>query len=135
MAKGVGSYVRKCDRETIMAMPDCYYCGKSSGYFELDHIVPPQKGGRPHISNYLKACNSCNASKNDKLLQDWLIHCIIKRDENFIKTKGYLYRLANSVRRKSFENTSWLLNKISTGMAYHSMACYRIGKIKSLING
>ena len=38
----------------------------------IDHIEPRNKGGRNIISNIVWSCRSCNSSKNDKDLEEWL---------------------------------------------------------------
>ena len=42
----------------------CSYCGKTGG--TIDHIVPLSKGGDHHWSNLLPCCRSCNSSKRDR---------------------------------------------------------------------
>ena len=49
----------------------CVYCGEE-GKMEIDHIIPVSKGGTNHIDNLAPACRSCNASKNDRLLEEWV---------------------------------------------------------------
>lgn len=49
----------------------CFYCG-SSFKVELDHVIPLSRGGYHSIGNLVSACRSCNASKNDRLITEWL---------------------------------------------------------------
>lgn len=49
----------------------CAYCG-SKEQITIDHIIPISRGGRHAIGNVLPACFSCNASKRDDLLANWL---------------------------------------------------------------
>lgn len=50
----------------------CYYCQCDiSDYYEVDHYVPLSKGGSNWITNIVLSCESCNASKNDKLPHEW----------------------------------------------------------------
>ena len=44
-------------------------CGKEYDFkiFEMDHIVPPSKGGEDIESNFQILCSSCNKSKGDKI--------------------------------------------------------------------
>jgi len=49
----------------------CIYCGATKD-LTLDHIVPLSRGG-PHCQeNLVVACRSCNSSKGDKPLVQWL---------------------------------------------------------------
>jgi hypothetical protein len=48
----------------------CTYCG-SAGNLQCDHIYPRAKGGTDALDNLTTACQSCNASKRDRLLSEW----------------------------------------------------------------
>lgn len=48
----------------------CAYCGAPAETW--DHIVPISKGGETKPYNIVPACASCNSSKKDKDLFDWL---------------------------------------------------------------
>lgn len=49
----------------------CTYCGGPGG--TVDHLVPLSRGGQHAEGNLVPACRSCNSSKRDKLLIEWLI--------------------------------------------------------------
>ena len=51
--------------------PYCEYC-KSTENLTIDHIIPIVKGGQNSVLNVTVACRSCNSSKNDKLLEEWI---------------------------------------------------------------
>jgi hypothetical protein len=51
----------------------CAYCGKESKNLEQDHVIPLSKGGLHTKENIVPACRSCNASKNNKILEDWIM--------------------------------------------------------------
>lgn len=50
----------------------CTYCSSESGPFEFDHIFPVARGGTDDPSNLALACQSCNRSKQDLTLAEWL---------------------------------------------------------------
>ncbi|MCG7346389.1 HNH endonuclease [Sporosarcina sp. ACRSL] len=75
----------------------CIYCGKSEEGEErrhaIDHVIPISRGGTSHISNLVLACNSCNASKNDKPLATFYIdqkETGIFPGENFVVVEQFL---------------------------------------------
>lgn len=48
----------------------CAYCGKAAD--TIDHIIPRSKNGSDDESNIVPCCKSCNSSKKDKSLVDFL---------------------------------------------------------------
>lgn len=48
----------------------CVYCGKNAN--TVDHIIPRSKGGQDEADNLVPCCKSCNSSKKDKDLADFL---------------------------------------------------------------
>lgn len=51
----------------------CIYCEVDTlESYDVDHITPLSKGGRNDVSNLIIACPSCNRSKNDRDLIEWL---------------------------------------------------------------
>lgn len=50
----------------------CYICGRKipMGHRHVDHIIPLSRGGRHEPSNLAIACDKCNLSKGDKLLDE-----------------------------------------------------------------
>lgn len=69
---------REMDQEyaAILRRDPCSYCGGPGG--EVDHIVPPSKGGTGHWTNLTAACKSCNSSKNARSL----LHFMLERLED-----------------------------------------------------
>lgn len=49
---------------------ECYYCG--GPHEHDDHFIPLSRGGTHEVSNLVPACEICNCSKKDKLLEEWL---------------------------------------------------------------
>ncbi len=47
-------------------------CRLTPKNFTIDHIIAIARGGRHHPENLAACCQSCNSSKCDKVLADWL---------------------------------------------------------------
>ncbi len=60
-------------RKRLLKLYDyrCAYCGEQTKLV-IDHIVPLTKGGVHDIGNAAPACVSCNCSKHNKSLLEWL---------------------------------------------------------------
>ena len=54
---------------TLYSSP-CFYCGDTDN-ITMEHLVPLSRGGRHSIGNLAPMCESCNKSKQDKLLVEW----------------------------------------------------------------
>jgi hypothetical protein len=50
----------------------CTYCGASDAPLQIDHVQPKSRGGTDQLSNLRLACVSCNQSKNNLELREWL---------------------------------------------------------------
>lgn len=55
---------------------ECYYaaCGHSKlgKVYHVDHIIPLSRGGSNGPENLVIACPTCNLSKHNKLLHEWV---------------------------------------------------------------
>ncbi|HEY9622488.1 MAG TPA: HNH endonuclease [Crinalium sp.] len=47
----------------------CQYCG-STKHLTLDHVIPRSKGGTHTWDNVVTACERCNSTKGDRLLNE-----------------------------------------------------------------
>lgn len=58
----------------------CVYCGAAEG-LELDHVIPFSKGGATSIGNLVVSCMTCNASKNDGTIAEFMVklHRVVER--------------------------------------------------------
>lgn len=56
--------------------PICAYCSieLSENQIQLDHIIPLSKGGLHTIDNFAISCKSCNCSKGNKTLDEFIIY-------------------------------------------------------------
>jgi 5-methylcytosine-specific restriction endonuclease McrA len=50
----------------------CAYCGAKNVALEVEHIQPQSKGRTDRVSNLTMACHSCNQSKSNGDIQDFL---------------------------------------------------------------
>lgn len=50
--------------------PECVYCGNIADTW--DHVKPVSKGGNSDVRNVLPACSSCNSSKNNRHVLEWI---------------------------------------------------------------
>lgn len=50
----------------------CAYCSIKDVPLEIEHIVPRSKGGSDRVSNLTLACHSCNQSKGNQDVRDFL---------------------------------------------------------------
>ena len=62
------------DWEYLLEMHEyhCAYCHRADVKLTQDHIVPLSKGGAHTWTNIAPACLSCNSSKGDRDLMEWL---------------------------------------------------------------
>lgn len=51
----------------------CAYCDCTEK-LEQEHVIPVSKGGHYTADNIIPACRSCNASKNNKSLEEWYVN-------------------------------------------------------------
>ena len=49
----------------------CAYCGATEN-ITIDHIIPLSRGGKHEAKNLAPACYSCNSSKCNRLLSEWV---------------------------------------------------------------
>lgn len=60
------------DERLKMILPQaCCYCG-STAYLAADHVLPRKKGGKDIGENLIWACRTCNSSKSDTDMLEWL---------------------------------------------------------------
>ncbi|MBE9020704.1 RRXRR domain-containing protein, partial [Chroococcidiopsidales cyanobacterium LEGE 13417] len=50
----------------------CVYCGAKNMPLEVEHIKPRSRGGSDRVSNLVLACHSCNQSKGNQDIKDFL---------------------------------------------------------------
>jgi hypothetical protein len=50
----------------------CAYCGVENVPFEIEHILAKSKGGSNRVSNLCLSCHSCNQTKGNKPIEEFL---------------------------------------------------------------
>ncbi len=61
------------DERLKMLLPQaCCYCA-SRDYLSVDHLIPTDRGGANTGDNLVWACRSCNSSKGQRDLLEWLM--------------------------------------------------------------
>jgi 5-methylcytosine-specific restriction endonuclease McrA len=74
----------KVERRNLFEADPCVYCGGVSD--TNDHIYPIAKGGTDHFSNMARACGSCNSSKNDTHLLQYMLRNLDSPSPNNART-------------------------------------------------
>ncbi len=60
------------DERLKMTLPQaCCYCG-SREFLAADHLIPKNRGGANSGDNLVWACRTCNSSKSDRDMLEWL---------------------------------------------------------------
>ena len=68
----ISGTMREWEWEREQELPKkCVYCG-SDVDLTTDHLIPRNKGGDDSANNVVLACRSCNASRGDKGVFEWL---------------------------------------------------------------
>ncbi|MBZ0145881.1 MAG: HNH endonuclease [Rhodocyclaceae bacterium] len=62
------------DERLKLVLPQaCSYCGeRDRASFTVDHLIPRHRGGADRGENLVWACRSCNSSKRDRDVLEWL---------------------------------------------------------------
>jgi hypothetical protein len=52
----------------------CAYCSRSDVKLTVEHMLPLSRVGKHCFANIILACTTCNFSKHNKTLEEWLKH-------------------------------------------------------------
>ncbi|MGD0756810.1 MAG: HNH endonuclease [Bacteroidales bacterium] len=66
----ISDTIREWEREQLLPR-ECVFCG-SKEYLSTDHLIPRNRGGDDSSDNLVLACKSCNSSRGDKGVFEWL---------------------------------------------------------------
>jgi hypothetical protein len=66
----ISDTIREWEREQELPK-ECVFCGAEKE-LSTDHLIPISRGGHDSADNLVLACKSCNASRGDKGIFQWL---------------------------------------------------------------
>jgi len=66
----ISDTIREWEREQTLPK-ECVYCGAKED-LSTDHLIPKNRGGDDTADNLVLACKTCNSSKGDKGVFEWL---------------------------------------------------------------
>lgn len=100
---------------------DCVYCGRPAN--TVDHIIPKIKGGQDVAWNLVPCCKSCNSSKKDKDLDEFLNdsffyqyqninHELVQSNEKLMNLVEYVTEENKYVLRNSYVSLPDRIDKI-----------------------
>lgn len=78
--KTTGKFKYNSAYNNIINNPICYLTGRkidlsNSKSYELDHIIPPRKGGKNTLKNMGLSCRDANQGKNDLTVREFIKLC------------------------------------------------------------
>ncbi len=76
----------------------CAYC-RAEGKMTLDHVVPLVRGGKHSPENIVPACESCNYSKQDRLLEELGWVCFMPDGDVRADAEGLMIKTGVSYQR------------------------------------
>ena len=66
----ISDTIREWEREQELPK-ECVFCGSKEN-LTTDHLIPKSRGGDNSADNLVLSCNSCNFSRGDKGVFEWL---------------------------------------------------------------
>jgi hypothetical protein len=66
----ISDTIREWEREQELPK-ECVFCGAKDN-LSTDHLIPKNRGGNDSTDNLVQACKSCNSSRGDKGIFEWL---------------------------------------------------------------
>jgi 5-methylcytosine-specific restriction endonuclease McrA len=66
----ISGTIREWEREQELPR-ECVFCGSREN-LSTDHLIPKNRGGDDSSDNLVQACTTCNSSRGDKGVFEWL---------------------------------------------------------------
>lgn len=66
----ISDTIREWEREQELKK-ECVFCGSTEN-LSTDHLIPKNRGGNDSADNLVLSCKSCNSSRGDKGIFEWL---------------------------------------------------------------
>ena len=66
----ISGTIREWEREQELPH-ECVFCGSREN-LSTDHLIPKNRGGDDSADNLVQACKTCNSSRGDKGVFEWL---------------------------------------------------------------
>jgi 5-methylcytosine-specific restriction endonuclease McrA len=95
------SYIKKSDKEQVLLIKNCAYCGSEKDLV-IEHIHPPSRGGSSELSNLTRGCVSCNSRKNTMLIPEFEENLLVKLKELQDKVEHYK-KIISSIQSQSYK--------------------------------
>ena len=67
--------IREWQREQELPQ-ECVFCGSSEN-LQVDHLIPRSRGGLDSADNTVWSCSTCNISRGNKGIFQWLGHLLV----------------------------------------------------------
>jgi 5-methylcytosine-specific restriction endonuclease McrA len=126
----------------------CVYCSVENVPFEIEHIRPKSKGGSDRVSNLTIACHTCNQSKGNQDIRDFLkgkpdlLNRILKQTKSPLKDAAAVnstrWALFNALKQTGLPVTTGTggqtkFNRARLGLPKaHWLDAACVGKVNSL---
>jgi hypothetical protein len=125
----ISGTIREWEREQELP-PQCVFCG-SPANLSTDHLIPRNRGGDDSPDNLVLACTTCNSSRGDKGVFEWL--GLKEKDKLHRLVAGkYLKQLLRvHEQAKTIDISEWQLSQLC-GICPLPKVCKQWGKVGEL---
>jgi hypothetical protein len=107
----MSGHIREWQKEQELPR-ECVFCGSKEN-LETDHLIPKSRGGSDEPDNLVLSCKTCNTSRNNKGVFEWL----------GLKKKDQLHRLVAGKYLKELYNYHTVKNTLSVDVEHLNKVC------------